>query len=269
MQARDGLVLPRYAHACLTDLVPSILAALGVRDDGNVLGLPPSGRYVVLLVDGLGWNLLHTYAADAPYLYGLVADRAPLTAAVPSTTSTSLVSLGTGLAPGTHGVVGYTMAVPGTNQLLNTLRWDTSVEPLVWQPYPTVFEQAERAGVAVTSVARKAFRGSGVTIAGLRGGTYASADSVGQRIARTVEATERGTSSLVYAYEGDLDWTGHGEGCHSPAWRHQLATIDAAVERLRSALPSDAVLIVTGDHGMVDVPLDNRVDVDSDPALRA
>jgi Type I phosphodiesterase / nucleotide pyrophosphatase len=267
----DALVSPRYADAALSDLVPSTLAGMGLEGGpGNVVGVPPAPRYVVLLVDGLGFNLLQTYAEHAPYLASLQSSGGRvLTSAVPSTTSTSLVTLGTGLVPGVHGVVGYTMAVPGTDQLLNTLRWNTSVEPLVWQPYPTVFERAEQAGVAVTTVSRKAFRGSGVTVAGLRGGEYEAADSAGQRIARAVDASARAPRSLVYLYEGDLDWTGHRDGCHSASWRHQLAVIDAWVARLRQALPADAVLLVTGDHGMLDVPFGSRVDVDSDPALRA
>ncbi|WP_020575682.1 alkaline phosphatase family protein [Actinopolymorpha alba] len=266
---RDGLVLPRYAESALTDLIPSALGGMGVTGSTNLLGIPVAKRYVVLLVDGLGWNLLNTYAAEAPYLASLLAGGRPITSPAPSTTSTSLVSLGTGLPPGRHGVVGYTMAVPGTEQLLNTLRWDTTVEPLVWQPYPTLFERAEQDGVAVTLVSRKAFRGSGVTVAGLRGGQYVPADSAGQRIAGAADACARAQRTLVYVYEGDLDWTGHRDGCHSSAWRHQLAAIDAFIARLRKALPSDAVLLITGDHGMVDVPFGNRIDVDGDPALRS
>ncbi|REF38137.1 alkaline phosphatase family protein [Thermasporomyces composti] len=262
------VVPPRYGEASLTDVIPSVLAALGVEAMTNVLGLPSAHRYVVLLIDGLGWNLLHRYADEAPYLAALAADGRTVTASVPATTSTSLVTLGTGVPPGVHGVVGYTMAVPGTDQLLNTLRWDTTVEPLAWQPHTTAFERAEEAGVAVTTVSRKAFQGTGLTVAGLRGGDYVPADSAGQRIDRAVVASERGTRSLVYLYEGDLDWTAHRDGAHSAAWRHQLATIDAFVARLRKALPADAVLVITADHGMVDVPFDRRVDVDSDPALR-
>jgi hypothetical protein len=261
---------PQYGHSSLSDLVPSVLGGMGLDGEANVLGLPPSQRYVVMLIDGLGWNLLQTYASEAPYLASLAENGGrPITATVPSTTSTSLVSLGTGLPPGTHGVVGYTMAVPGTDQLLNTLKWNTAVEPLVWQPHATVFERADQAGVAVTTVSRRSFRGSGITVAGLRGGEYVSADSAGQRIAYTAQAAARGERSLVYVYEGDLDWTGHRDGCHSAAWRHQLSVIDAFVARLRAALPSDATLLITGDHGMLDVPFGRRVDVDSDPRLRA
>lgn len=265
----DGLVAPRYGDGSLSDLVPSVLGALDVPGETNRLELPSSRRYVVLLIDALGWELVRRHADDAPYLRSLLPYSRPLTSGVPSTTATSLACVGTGLPPGQHGVVGYTMAVPGTDQLLNTLRWDTTVEPRRWQPYPTAFERAADRGIAMTSVAKKAFRGSGITVAGLRGGAYAEADSVGQRTVRVVEASERADRSLVYVYEGDLDWTGHREGCDSAALRHQLAVIDAAVARLRQALPADAVLVVTGDHGMVDIPFTARIDVDSEPGLAA
>ncbi|MFD2081159.1 alkaline phosphatase family protein [Actinopolymorpha cephalotaxi] len=262
-------MLPRYGAGALSDVVPSALAALGLEGERDLLGLPPADRYVVLLVDGLGWHLLHAHAEDAPFLTGPGRIRRSLTVGAPSTTSTSLTSLGTGLAPGRHGVVGYTMAVPGTDRLLNTLRWDTTVEPLVWQPHRTAFERGVSAGVAVTTVSRKAFRGSGITVAGLRGGEFVPADSAGQATAGTVEASRRGDRSLVYLYEGDLDWTGHREGVNAPAWRHQLSAADSFAARLRASLPADVVLLVTGDHGMVDVPPDARVDVDSAPELRA
>ena len=102
------MVLPAYDHSTLADLMPSIGAHLGVagcRDD--VLGLPNAQRYVVVLIDGLGWNLVRRAIRDVPYLADLLGDASPLTAAVPSTTATSLTCLGTGLPPGQHGIVGY------------------------------------------------------------------------------------------------------------------------------------------------------------------
>jgi Type I phosphodiesterase / nucleotide pyrophosphatase len=259
-------VLPSYGDGALSDLLPSALSALS--GEANVLSLPIARRYVVLLIDGLGWNLLLSHASDAPYLHSLALRSRSVTCGVPSTTATSLVSLGTGLVPGAHGVVGYTSLIPGTQRLLNALHWD-GVAPVSWQPHPTLFEGAASSGVAVTSVGRKSFSGSGLTIAGLRGGAYLAADSFGQRLAGAADASSRATPSLVYVYDGDLDWTGHRDGCRSEAWRHQLAVVDAFASRLRAALPSDAVLVVTGDHGMVDVPPSSRVDVDAVPSLRA
>jgi hypothetical protein len=50
------VVLPRYGEASLTDVLPSVLGALGVAGEQNDLDLPPARRYCVLLIDALGWN---------------------------------------------------------------------------------------------------------------------------------------------------------------------------------------------------------------------
>ena len=66
---------------------------------------------------------------------------------MPSTTATSLTSLGTGLPPGAHGLVGFTSRIPGTDTLLNALHWDKAVDPVEWQPHPTAFARLAAAGV--------------------------------------------------------------------------------------------------------------------------
>jgi hypothetical protein len=261
----DGLVLPRYGEASLAELLPSVLGALSVPGEHDTLGLPPARRYCVLLVDGLGWNLLRAHPAQAPFLASLTGR--PITVGSPTTTATSLTSFGTGLPPGRHGVFGYTTRIPGRTALLNALKWDPSVDPAAYQPHPTVFERAGRAGVAVTVVGQRRFRKSGLTAAGLRSPGFSGADSLGERVAAAALAAEA-EPSLVYVYDGDLDVTGHHAGCESAAWRHQLVMVDRFVEELAEALPGGTTLVVTADHGMVDVDPAARVDVDDLPALR-
>ena len=262
----DGLVLPRYGEASLAELLPSILAALGVAGEHDLVGLPRSRRYCVLLIDGLGWNLLRAHPAQAPFLISLPG-RA-ITAGSPTTTVTSLTSFGTGLPPGRHGVLGYTTRIPGTNELLNALKWSAAVDPIAYQPHPTVFERAARAGVAVTVVGERKFRTSGLTVAGLRSPGFQGANTLGERVAAAAEAASP-DQSLVYVYDGDLDTTGHRAGSGSAAWRHQLTIVDRFAEELSDALPTGTALVVTADHGMVDVDPANRVDVDDLPALRS
>ncbi len=259
-------VLPRYFGRSLGEVLPSAVAALGGDGFANVLELPPSRAYVVVLVDGLGWKLLRRHAALAPYLTSLVGGAEPLTCGVPSTTATSLTSLGTGLPPGAHGVVGYTSRIPGTSRLLDALRWDKSVDPRQWQSHPTVFGRAAGSGVRATAVLRRAFLGSGLTEAGQRGAEFVTADTPGERIAAVV-ASSSADRSLTYAYAGDLDSTGHRSGCESDAWCHQLGMTDCFLSALRSALPAEVTLVITADHGMVDVPLEDRLEVDDVPHL--
>jgi hypothetical protein len=261
----DGLVLPRYGEASLADLLPSVLGALGIPGEHDLMGLPRSRRYCLLLIDGLGWNLLRAHPAQAPFLISLPG-RA-ITAGSPTTTVTSLTSFGTGLPPGRHGVLGYTTRIPGTNELLNALKWHAAVDPATYQPHPTVFERAARAGVAVTVVGERKFRTSGLTIAGLRSPGFQGADTLGERVASAAGAASP-NHSLVYVYDGDLDTTGHRAGCGSAAWQHQLTIVDRFAEELFDALPAETALIVTADHGMVDVDTANRLDVDDLPTLR-
>jgi hypothetical protein len=261
----EQAVLPSYEGGALADVLPSIASLLGV-DLPNRLGLQGSDRFVVLLIDGLGWNLLHRHLAATPYLASLLDRSSRLTAGVPSTTASSLTSLGTGLPPGTHGMVGYTQRIPGTWRLLHSLQWDNRIDPRTWQPHATVFERLTGIGRSVTVVSKRAFADSGLTLAALRGGTFAGADDTAERLAAAVAGSVP-RPSLTYVYDGELDGTGHKAGCRSDAWLAQLARSDAFALALREALPTAVTLVITGDHGMVDIGRSDRVDVDQEPDL--
>ncbi|MFC6157459.1 alkaline phosphatase family protein [Kribbella jiaozuonensis] len=258
-------VSPQYGGGSLADVLPSVAGALSVPGETNVLGLPAAPRYAVLLLDGLGWNLLQRYADAAPYLSSL-AGRS-LTAGVPSTTAVSLTSLGTGLPPGAHGIVGYTSIVPETGDLLNALAWDAPVDPRRWQPHGTVFDRVAAAGVATRNVSKARFDSSGLTAAAFRGSAHRGADTVEDRLDATRFASREGKSSLVYVYDSQLDYIGHQQGCDSWQWQKELAAADDFALQVRSALPRDAVLLVVADHGMIDIAPEQRVDIDLEPAL--
>lgn len=266
----------RYGEAALADLLPSALAALGVPGEPNPLNLAGSSCIVVLLIDGLGWNLLRRYAEHAPFLANLPGR--PLTAGFPTTTATSIASLGTGLPPGEHGLTGYTSLLAEIGEPINWLRWQVApsganlldrLVPEQVQPRPTAFERAERAGVTVSVVSSYAFRGTGLTRALLRGGSYLPVFTAADTATTVAAAAASGRPNLIYCYNSELDLIGHGCGCHSEAWRLQLALIDRAVQLLAERLPADARLLVTADHGMVDVPETAKIDYDAEPALSA
>jgi hypothetical protein len=262
------VLLPRYAEASLDGLATSILASLAVPGEPNPLVLAPAERVCLLLIDGLGWELLRAHPAAAPFLAELAMTGAALTAGFPATTVSSLASVGTGRPPGQHGLVGYQMAVPGTGKLLNGLRWDAQVDPVSWQPGSTIFERAAAAGVRAVRVAPGHFRKSGLSASAMRGAEYLPADSLGALVSRAAAALAAEAPVLAHVYYGDLDSTGHALGCGSDAWRYQLAHVDKLAEQLAGALPRGAVLHVTADHGMVDVPDAERFDADALPELR-
>lgn len=264
----------RYGESALADVMPSVLASLGVPDEPNPLRLPDTARAVVLLVDGMGWELLRRHPDAAPFLSGL-AGR-PLTAGFPSTTVTSLTSLGTGLPPGAHGLTGYSSYVEEVGDAVNWLAWRPvgrsedlreRLHPEDVQPLPTAFERATDAGVTVTTATAAHFEGSGLTRAALRGGRFAGSYTWGDSLALALDSVRRGNRSLVYSYLSELDLIGHVRGSESDAWLAQLNLVDDFARLLAEQLPADARLLVTADHGMVTVPEEGRVDVDASGVL--
>jgi hypothetical protein len=259
--------------------MPAALAALGVPTEPGPGGpselvLPPVRAFALLLIDGLGADLLRRFPEDAPFLAGL-RDAGPLTAGFPSSTSISLASLGTGAPPGAHGLVGISFRAG--DELLDSLRWTThgpgedldlrdNQPPERVQPLPTAFERAVAAGVAVTVVSQRQFRGSGLTRAALRGGRFRGTLALGDLAAEVITAIDRPGRQLCYGYHAELDSLGHVHGPGSLPWRMQLGQVDRLVARVAENLPAGALLAVTGDHGMVRI--DRRFDFDHDDDLR-
>ncbi|MBV8084190.1 MAG: alkaline phosphatase family protein [Chloroflexi bacterium] len=270
---------PRYGEASLADLTPSILAALDVPGFTNTLQLPKGERIGLLIVDGLGWELLREYEDHAPFLTSLAQQGRHITSGFPSTTAASVASIGTGLTPGEHGLLGYTMALPGHSQAMNVLQWCTygpdkqdlskRVPPEQVQPRETAFQTACAHGVDVLLVAPAAHEKSGLSRAGIKGGRFRSAVSAGDLVAGMVEGLAGGERVFVYGHHNELDTTGHARGCHSDAWRYTLRQIDRMCRSLADELPKGTTLIITGDHGMVDLGPAQKLDLADHPKLAA
>lgn len=268
---------PRYGTASLAEVLPSVLAGMGVPGASGPLHLPVSRRVVLLLVDGLGWRQLRDHRHLAPFLAG--AGGRAIDTVFPSTTVTAITSLATGLAPAVHGLVGYSIAAPGDGEVLNLLEWELGVPgrtvsalgefpPEALQAAPTLFEEARRQGVAVTVVGQSRYAGSGLTRAALRGARYVGALDVGDALEAAVAAvTASPGPSLAYAHHAGIDAAGHRHGPGSPAWARALTAVDAALERAVESLPEGVSLVVTADHGMVPEADDCFVELSQEPAL--
>ncbi|MBV9351121.1 MAG: alkaline phosphatase family protein [Mycobacterium sp.] len=260
----------------IRDVLPAagaLLGAGGVVDELGVSNWVSDVRRVaVILVDGMGWHLLPELAADAPLLASVLAGDAgrldELACTFPSTTPTSLASLATGAPPGRHGVLGFTVNVPGTDRVLNHIGWRDDPPPARWQPVPTWFERLTQAGISTRAVLPAEFAGSGLTEAVYRGARFVPT-STACDYARQVTDELRAEPGLVYGYTAELDTAAHVNGVGSVQWHTAAAHVDALLTRLVEALPSDAALLITADHGGLNVPDGARVDLDADPRLAA
>ena len=236
----------------LADVMPSCLSS--IRGEPNSLALVPVQKSVVLLVDGLGAFPLAARAGHARTLAPRLSKATKMTVGFPTTTAASLASLTTGQTPGVHGLVGYTALDVGNDRVVNQLSgWDDLMDSS-WQRSRTVFERASEIGVPSYIVGEERFRDSGFTAAVLRGAEYRSGSTITERFAETRRILDAVESAIVYLYVAELDQIGHTFGWESIQWTRQLETIDAAVRLFSATLRDGEGLLVTADHGMLDVP---------------
>ena len=266
----------RSPRGSICDVLPTAAALLSVDGAVDALGVTARvgdvRRVVVVLVDGMGWHLLPELAADAPLLAsalaGGVGQLDELACTFPSTTPTGLASLATGVAPGRHGILGFTVKLPETDRVLNHISWRDDPPASQWQPVPTWFERLRWAGVGARAVLPAAFLGSGLTEAAYRGAQFLAATN-DDDYAQLVVDQLRAAPGLVYAYTAALDTAAHLFGVGSTEWHAAGAYVDALLTRMVEALPPDAALLITADHGGLNVPESQRIDLDADSRLSA
>ncbi len=257
--ARMSLMLPPGSS--------SARSVVGVADDlfaslrGESLTLPSATSVVLVLVDGLGTINLRAHSGHARTMTGSMAKKDVARSVFPTTTAAALTSILTGVWPGQHGLVGYRVLDPARDVLVNQLTgWESEgIDPEIWQAAPTVFEQALIAGRESFAIGVAAYANSGFTRATLRGAQFVAAATPADRVAAAYDLAERHPGSLVYCYLPEVDKAGHKHGVASGEWVSALEDIDSA---LSTRVPPGVGVLVTSDHGMVDVPVHRQVVLD-------
>lgn len=253
--ASDEPVRPDYRGACISRVVP-VLRAPGAHREPWVPDLLSEARQVVLLVvDGLGWEQMLEHRAELPTLCG--AEGGPVTSVAPTTTATALTSITTGRTPAEHGVLGYRMALPpasagGPRPVLNVLRWSAGGDLRALLPARSLqrFTPFEAPGVPV--VTRAEFTSSGFTAVHLSG-TRITGWRMPSTLVVGVHRLLAAGEPFVYAYYDGIDKVAHEYGL-GEQYAAELRAVDRMVGDLVGGLPPGAALVVTSDHGQVDVP---------------
>lgn len=260
MAGVEGMIIPSGGEMSVSSIVPAIV----MRKSTSLVSeaVLASQSIVLFVVDGLGWHQIDRYRDQLPCLGEALGT--PITTVAPSTTAAALTSICTGVLPGEHGVVGYKIDTP--QGLLNCLRWTAGSKSMLKDLPPIDFQPVEPfLGARPPVVTRAEFRVSGFTQAHLRNGEFCGWWSPATLVTEIADQVKSG-SPFVYAYYDGLDKVAHVHGMQ----RHyldELKFVDALVERIIEELPEDAALLVTADHGMVEVG-DQVFDLDEELVQR-
>jgi hypothetical protein len=248
-------VLPDWDGAGLHRVVPTLLGHLADHGGAELPGWMPepvagADQIVLLVLDGLGEEQLRERAALAPVLAG--GTGSPITSVAPSTTACALTTLVTGRVPAEHGVVGYRVAVDG--EVMNVLQWSRrGVDARVSVPAP-IFQPCQSfpgAQGRVPVVTRQDFGPTGFTAAHLGDVDLHRWHTPAGLVTAVRELTAAG-APFVYAYYEGIDKVAHAQGL-GMYYEDELRAVDRLVGDVLAVLPTGCVLIVTADHGQVEV----------------
>jgi len=246
-------VLPAFGGPCLSGVVPGLLRHLYGGEPLPTWMPPPAAgapQIVLLVLDGLGWEQLEARRTLAPTLAGGIGRS--ITSVAPSTTACALTSLVTGRPPSDHGVVGYRVAQG--DEILNVLLWTLGgvdarvrVPARVFQPLP-LFPGAPG---PVPVVTRSDYGATGFSAAHL-GDSALHSWHTPAGLVTGVRALLGAGERFVYAYYEGIDKVAHARGL-GPDYDDELRYVDRMVGDVLEVLPPGAALVVTADHGQVDV----------------
>lgn len=245
----------------LTGVVPEMFRSLQGAGDW----LRPARSAILVMLDGVGAAQLRARAGHARFLASLAGPREIARTTFPSTTASALTTLLTGTDPGAHGMVGYRVRVPETGRIANLLHgWEDGDLPDDWQRAVPLTRSPSGAGSAYV-VSKPEFATTGFTRGTTDGAEFIGVSDVGERIARAGAVAAQHPGSFIYLYVPELDGIGHRVGWESAAWTDELERVDGALRDLVRAAPQAGVLI-TADHGMVDVSAHRHVLLDDGDA---
>ncbi len=246
-------LVPDFAGACLTGVVPGLVGSL-FREDPLPAWMPNTvagaTQVVLLVLDGLGYEQLAERASLAPTLNS--GSGGAITSVAPSTTACALTSLATGCAPAAHGLVGYRFALGG--EIMNVLAWTLGgidarmkIPTSQLQPCPS-FPGADE---AVPVVTRYDYGPTGFSAAHL-GDAELHRWYTPAGLITGVRSLLGSGARFIYAYYEGIDKVAHAKGL-GEYYNDELVAVDRMVADVLEALPQGAVLVVTADHGQVQV----------------
>jgi predicted AlkP superfamily pyrophosphatase or phosphodiesterase len=253
------LPAPPKTLGMLGDVLISALQS--VSGESNSLGLAKKRSVCVILIDGLGSANLKGAGAHASFLNSKPSISA--SCFFPATTSTSIVSFATGKPPWETGFIGYQVYDRSAGLKRNLLNgWLSSEDAKTFQPLETVSEKALARAIDFHTIAPSAYRESGFTAATMRGSDFHGTKSIEERFVKAKELLCDSKEKVVYLYIPELDQIAHAQGWKSQAWLNQLEEVDALIGRLGNDIGKTNGVIITADHGVIDVPHSSHIYLD-------
>lgn len=265
--------LPNYKDGSIVNLMASIIRSRGgnsLYKDLKCLSHKDldSKNVVIMVIDGLGYEYL--MKRKDSFLAKNMKQK--ITSVFPSTTASAITTFLTGLAPKEHAVTGWYMFLKEVGLICLPLRFTSKLTGEHLDKYGVDASDVFNVGPFRLKdkrviVLHKAFLASEYNSMMNKGSllTYLSLDGFFRQMRKAISLRGR---KLVYAYWGDLDSIIHRKGNNSKEAENHFREIDKGVAELAKKLEgTGTTLIVTSDHGLIDIHPQKRVLLSKHPKL--
>lgn len=109
------------------------------------------------------------------------------------------------------------------------------------------------------------FLGNGLTYAAYRDVRFVLTNMTEDYTQQLADEVSRRDGSGLWLHITELDTAAHAFGIGSYQWHDAAAHVNGLLTHLTEVLPRNAVLLVTANHGVLNVPNDSSIDVNADP----
>ncbi|MFW9960811.1 MAG: alkaline phosphatase family protein [Candidatus Thorarchaeota archaeon] len=267
---------PDYTNS-IVNLMSSIISTDGVTspyfplDTQSLSGLDDAENIVLLVLDGLGYDYLKNFGSKTCIAHHL---KKPITTVFPPSTGSAMTSIYSGLAPQQHASTGWwvylrefglvSRILPYSNAIDYNVLGESISHVIDVTPLPSLMTRDYYAILSERIVDSEFTRNI------VRNAKRIAYDNELRGLLNTVKNTINHSEGKKYiqAYWPYLDEVSHLLGPSSKEARDHLLFIDAKIENLLESINgTNTTLIITSDHGLVDVPKANSILTQDHPEL--
>lgn len=239
----------------VVNLANSVLSYFGIKPYHNTLPVldeilkdHPNKKIVILLLDGMGANIVEHYKKVMPYLYSKIVTK--YNTIFPPTTVAATSSITTGKYPIENGAIGWTQYFKDYDEPINVF---TSVNPFTKVAHtPNTYDQMNVDYIwdAISNTGK--YHADHLMAERLRDN---DSDPITIEIfERFFKKTENmlKENDFIYAYCNCPDHFMHSLGMYNKTIREQLSYFDKRVKQFVEENPN-VIMLVTPDHGFTSV----------------
>jgi hypothetical protein len=275
----EGFLYPQYRADCISNIPNTVLQLLQAKNWQpspliERLKLDPKNvnKVILLVVDGFGFNQFLNHYKQNQFLTNLTetGEVFPLTSVYPSQTTNALTTLNTGLTPQEHGLFEYFIYLKETG-IINALRFerigtktktkliDQGYDPNLMFNGENIQQKLLKEGIKTFTHMNDANAYNACTKLVFEGSTIVPSHKTSDAIVKLRKNIEKNSeAAYFFVHLETLDTISHEYGPESEEYNAELQTISyllqkELVEKLSPQAAKETLLLVTADHGGVQV----------------